>query len=704
MKYLIYIAFSLFSLPVFSQGTFPSTNPTGVTAGSFFYVYKFGANSPIAIRLDSMAQKGLLSFYLPLSGGTMTGNILFTDNSFDIGASGATRPRTGYFGTSVVSPLILGGTSTTQAITYKTTTGVGATGADHIFQVGNNGSVEGMRIYNAGNIDFSGGRQRIFGTGALDAVGASQTTWSNTLGQYGKIHVADDGDVDFYADASPSLTLGSTGSVGINNSTIASSAVLDIASTTQGLLTPRMTVTQINAISTPATGLLAYNTSENTFKYYNGSEWKSLLDSTAVGGNYWKIGGNTGTGYKTIGNTGNASLNFISNNTKGGQLDSLGQWRFGQFTPTGTSAWHTFGGAGGTQGIKINGTSTAYLLLSNSNAEGTFGGGVSLTSTSMKLFTPAQKISINTAGTDRLGFGTTGRIFSENVTDYDLTASDSARFYGLGLTTIGHSSSNLFASGTGFVGVFQGNASYGALGNSLFTAGNIGSFISTDSTILGTGTHRWVLNETSDVVQLYTNSTLAQTVNASQEFGFGITPSSGIRALFNGMVRANGKILSSGTGNTPGSTAANIQWGNTNGSSTFDAVLQDDASLDFVSNNGTTVLELFNNDVKAQGRFQTKLGSNTAAANDLTLPNTGNVFHITGATQINAITTTNWQAGSEVTFIFDSTPTVKNNTAGGAGTAIMLLAGGADFLATANDVLKLVYDGTSWFEVSRSVN
>ena len=44
--------------------------------------------------------------YLPLGGGTLTGALLFTDNSYDIGASGATRPRTGYFGTSVVTPVV----------------------------------------------------------------------------------------------------------------------------------------------------------------------------------------------------------------------------------------------------------------------------------------------------------------------------------------------------------------------------------------------------------------------------------------------------------------------------------------------------------------------------------------------------------------------------------------------------------------------
>jgi hypothetical protein len=38
--------------------------------------------------------------------GTVNSNVIFTDNTFDIGASGATRPRTGYFGTSVLSPLV----------------------------------------------------------------------------------------------------------------------------------------------------------------------------------------------------------------------------------------------------------------------------------------------------------------------------------------------------------------------------------------------------------------------------------------------------------------------------------------------------------------------------------------------------------------------------------------------------------------------
>ena len=56
------------------------------------------------------------------------------------------------FTTQITTPVVIGGTSPTQTITYKATTGVGATGADHIFLVGNNGSAEAVRITNDGNV------------------------------------------------------------------------------------------------------------------------------------------------------------------------------------------------------------------------------------------------------------------------------------------------------------------------------------------------------------------------------------------------------------------------------------------------------------------------------------------------------------------------------------------------------------------------
>jgi hypothetical protein len=101
-------------------------------------------------------------------------------------------------------------------------------------------------------------------------------------------------------------------------------------------------------------------------------------------------------------------------------------------------------------------------------------------------------------------------------------------------------------------------------------------------------------------------------------------------------------------------------------------------------------------------RIQGAKGSDVVSANDTTLA-AGNYFDITGATTINGIAITNWQAGSLVTLQFDSTPTVKHNTVASAGFASILLAGAADFVASANDILMLQYDGTTWREVSRTV-
>lgn len=52
--------------------------------------------------------------------------------------------------TSLTVPKIIGGTGTTSDLTFQTTSGVGATGADMHFLVGNNGATEAMTILNSG--------------------------------------------------------------------------------------------------------------------------------------------------------------------------------------------------------------------------------------------------------------------------------------------------------------------------------------------------------------------------------------------------------------------------------------------------------------------------------------------------------------------------------------------------------------------------
>ena len=70
------------------------------------------------------------------------------------------------------------------------------------------------------------------------------------------------------------LTATTYAQVGIGTTTPDASSALDITSTTKGLLIPRMTETQRDAISSPATGLMIYQTDGTVgFYYYNGSSW-----------------------------------------------------------------------------------------------------------------------------------------------------------------------------------------------------------------------------------------------------------------------------------------------------------------------------------------------------------------------------------------------------------------------------------------------
>ena len=80
------------------------------------------------------------------------------------------------------------------------------------------------------------------------------------------------------------LTAITSAQVGIGTTTPDASSALDITSTTKGLLIPRMTNAQRQAISNPAPGLLVFVTDFNKgeFLFFNGMEWGSFASGFVV--------------------------------------------------------------------------------------------------------------------------------------------------------------------------------------------------------------------------------------------------------------------------------------------------------------------------------------------------------------------------------------------------------------------------------------
>lgn len=164
--------------------------------------------------------------------------------------------------------------------------------------------------------------------------------------------------------------------VGINatGAAPAPSAMLDVASTTAGMLVPRMTAAQRTAIAAPATGLLVYQTDAsggipaNHFWSFDGTVWRPLFtDRTG-----WGLRGNAGTVATTnfLGTTDNVALRIRTNNTERFEFSTAGPLRaFANGTATAPAySWTANPGTGMFQqaanviGFSTNGTRRMTIM------------------------------------------------------------------------------------------------------------------------------------------------------------------------------------------------------------------------------------------------------------------------------------------------------------------------------------------------------
>ncbi|MDR6764372.1 hypothetical protein J2Y38_004605 [Flavobacterium sp. 2755] len=105
------------------------------------------------------------------------------------------------------------------------------------------------------------------------------------------------------------LSIITNAQIGIGTVTPNASSILDITSTTQGLLTPRMTTAQRAAITTPADGLIVYDTDLKAFYYYSSGSTSWLVVSSGI---------NPRLNFKRIRSTDNLATVLAAELTAGG--------------------------------------------------------------------------------------------------------------------------------------------------------------------------------------------------------------------------------------------------------------------------------------------------------------------------------------------------------------------------------------------------
>ncbi len=113
---------------------------------------------PTTMKFQTMTAAGLLTTGITIDATqqtTFAGHIV-VEGVTSTGATGTAKlvfATTPTFTTNITAPLVIGGTGTTSTLTFRTTSsGSGTTGADFIWQSGNNGATELMRLLNAGRL------------------------------------------------------------------------------------------------------------------------------------------------------------------------------------------------------------------------------------------------------------------------------------------------------------------------------------------------------------------------------------------------------------------------------------------------------------------------------------------------------------------------------------------------------------------------
>lgn len=160
--------------------------------------------------------------------------------------------------------------------------GNGATSATTALLVENSAGTDTLEVRDDGQINFNG---NIYANADYKSIGRNLSNSIRYAGGETRVSVQGTSSANRFHIYSSSTatsifsvyTQGQQVGIGNGNTTLESTAKLQVDSTTQGFLPPRMTGEQIDAIEEPASGLIIYNTTSNKAVCYNGTSWNDMF-------------------------------------------------------------------------------------------------------------------------------------------------------------------------------------------------------------------------------------------------------------------------------------------------------------------------------------------------------------------------------------------------------------------------------------------
>ena len=215
-----------------------------------------------------------------LNGGTIyaTGNGQTTagannsELSFSVSGPGSTNINQGPFATlrgnnytrntNQRGTLFFYAGEVTSPIGFDGSVNFGASSSYIDFQTGSS-LASRLRIYNAGSVGV--------GTGSTTPTARFQVYGASTNSTDYSLIVTNSGG----STTTPAICAQNNQKVGIGTNSVDSGATLEVDGTTGGILFPRLTTTERNAL-TPVNGLMIYNTTDNKFQGYAGGAWVDL--------------------------------------------------------------------------------------------------------------------------------------------------------------------------------------------------------------------------------------------------------------------------------------------------------------------------------------------------------------------------------------------------------------------------------------------